>query len=91
MSDAHVNGGALATRFTNASHASRDHRPLRWSRLACDAFVKRVAKAPPLTWASDTLNVDSKERAQYIAALKRADQRDYEPLIDYLATLNPAR
>lgn len=61
----------------------------RWSRLACDAFVKRVAKAPPLTWASDTLNVDSDERAQYIAALKKADQRDYQPLIDYLNGLNP--
>lgn len=63
----------------------------RWSRLACDAFVKRVAKNKPLTWASDTLSSDSNERAQYITALKRADQHDYEPLIAYLATLNPDR
>lgn len=61
----------------------------RWSRLVCDAFVERVAKAPSLTWASDTLNSDSKERARYIAALKNADHQDYQPLIDYLTALNP--
>jgi Fic-DOC domain mobile mystery protein B len=60
----------------------------RWSRLACDVVVKKLARRPPIIWATDTLNVDSKERAQYIAALKRADSLDYEPLIDYLAKLN---
>ena len=63
----------------------------RWSRLACDAFVKRVAKEEPLTWASDTLSADSNERARYITALKNADQHNYEPLVEYLAALNPDR
>lgn len=61
----------------------------RWSRLACDAFVKRLAKASPLTWASETLNSENDERARYIAALKSADEHDYQPLIDYLSALNP--
>lgn len=61
----------------------------RWARLACDAFIKRKTQASPVTWASDTLNHDSNERAQYIAALKRADKGDIQPLIDYLTALNP--
>lgn len=61
----------------------------RWSRLACDVVIKRLTKVKPITWASDTLNADSDERKQYIAALKRADDFDYQPLINYLMELNP--
>ncbi len=60
----------------------------RWSRLACDVVIKRLTNVKPIIWASDTLNVDSDERKHYIAALKRADELDYQPLIDYLKELN---
>ncbi len=60
----------------------------RWARLACDVVIKRLTKIKPITWATDTLNADSDERKQYIAALKRADDFDYQPLIDYLKELN---
>ncbi len=63
----------------------------RWSRLACDVIVKRLAKETPITWATDTLNVQSDERTRYIAALRSADEHDYQPLIDYMTVLNPDR
>ncbi|MFB3105226.1 MAG: mobile mystery protein B, partial [Pseudomonadales bacterium] len=61
----------------------------RWSRLAADAVLQRLANQPPLTWATDTLVVDSAEREAYIAALKKADNGDIAPLVDYLRALNP--
>ncbi len=61
----------------------------RWSRLACDAVVIRLAKVAPIIWATDTLNINSDERRRYISALKQADQFNYQPLIEYLRKLNP--
>jgi Fic-DOC domain mobile mystery protein B len=63
----------------------------RWSRLASDAVVERLANAPRIVWATDTLNVDSEERSAYIAALKQADSGNPQPLVDYLETLNSGR
>lgn len=63
----------------------------RWSRLATDAVLQRLAKQAPITWVSDaaTLEIDNTERGQYIAALRSADAGDFEPLCDYLRALNP--
>jgi len=63
----------------------------RWSRLACDAVVECLAREPSIVWATDTLVKNSDERTTYIAALRHADQFDYQPLIDYLTELNPGR
>ena len=63
----------------------------RWSRLCCDAVVEHLAKEPPLVWATDTLVKDSDERSQYIAALRHADQLDYDFLINYLFGINGGR
>ncbi len=63
----------------------------RWSRLAVDAVIHRLADQPPLTWATDTLVVDSAERKVYIATLQAADAGDFQPLLDYLSALNPGR
>ncbi len=63
----------------------------RWARLACDAVVRRLAKAPPLIWTTGTLRTHDAERADYIAALQAADGRDIQPLCDYLHALNPDR
>jgi Fic-DOC domain mobile mystery protein B len=65
----------------------------RWSRLAADAVVQRLADQPPMQWANDaaTLVVDSEERSRYITALKAADKEDIQPLIAYLHSLNPGR
>ena len=63
----------------------------RWSRLACDSVVEHLAREPRVVWATDTLVKDSDERSRYIAALKQADELNYQPLIKYLAELNPDR
>ena len=63
----------------------------RWSRLACDAVVDRLTRETPVVWATNTLEKDSDERSAYIAALKQADQFNYEPLIEYLTELNGNR
>jgi Fic-DOC domain mobile mystery protein B len=65
----------------------------RWSRLAADAVVQRLADQPPMHWASDaaTLVVDSEERSRYIAALRAADKGELQPLVAYLSSLNPGR
>ncbi len=65
----------------------------RWSRLATDAVLQRMAGQAPLTWVSDaaTLEIDSAERGDYIAALHAADGGEYQALRDYLRMLNPAR
>lgn len=61
----------------------------RWARLACDVVVECLSKKTPITWATDTLNNNSEERDEYIAALKCADDFDYQPLIAYIKSLNP--
>jgi len=63
----------------------------RWSRLACDSVVEHLAREPRIVWATDTLVKDSDERSTYIAALQQADEVNYQPLIKYLAKLNPDR
>ena len=63
----------------------------RWARLACDAVVERIAGSKRIVWATDTLNVQSDERATYICALNRADNGDLQPLLNYLEALNPDR
>jgi Fic-DOC domain mobile mystery protein B len=63
----------------------------RWARLACDAVVEKLTSGPSLVWASNTLVRDSGERSTYIDALKRADESNYQPLVEYLAGLNPDR
>lgn len=65
----------------------------RWSRLATDAVLQRVAGQPPLTWATEaaTLDADSDERDSYIIALRAADTGNFQPLTDHLVALNPDR
>lgn len=65
----------------------------RWSRLAADAVLQRLVGQQPLVWATDThsLVADSEERKAYIAALKAADARNFEPLMAYLTERNPGR
>ena len=63
----------------------------RWSRLAADAVLQRLAGEPPLIWATDTLVADSDGRKEYFAALRAADAGDFQPLLNYLVALNPGR
>lgn len=89
-----IKEGSLLPFIANYHHALVKVHPFnngngRWSRLACDAVLIRLAKIPPIVWATDTLNMDSDERKRYISALKQADQFNHKPLIEYLSELNP--
>lgn len=54
----------------------------RATRMIADVVVKRL-KAQPLTWGSASLVDTGAARAAYVAALKRADDHDLEPLIAF--------
>ncbi|HEY5234584.1 MAG TPA: mobile mystery protein B [Rhabdochlamydiaceae bacterium] len=54
----------------------------RFSRLVSDRFLKGC-KYPFPNWPID-LDKDGRSRAHYIAALKKADLGDYEPLVIYM-------
>lgn len=61
----------------------------RWARLACDVVAVRLRNEPPIVWGTNDLVRASQERTRYIAALRFADQRDFRPLVEYLADHNP--
>ncbi|WP_072386859.1 mobile mystery protein B [Hyphomicrobium sp. CS1BSMeth3] len=54
----------------------------RCTRAMADIVVHRM-KAAPLTWGSTSLIDTGAARAAYIAALKRADDHDFEALIAF--------
>jgi Fic-DOC domain mobile mystery protein B len=63
----------------------------RWSRLACDVVVEKLARQPRLTWATETFTKQSAERTVYIDALVAADAGNLLPIIDYVSQQNPGR
>lgn len=58
----------------------------RHSRIMADAILARVYKAEPIDWAGGhDLQKMNARRAEYIAALKAADQGDFAPLMAFSA------
>ena len=54
----------------------------RWARIMADAYLARIDRNIFLDWSGGgTLNADYAHRAAYIAALKAADQYDFDPLV----------
>lgn len=54
----------------------------RCTRAIADVVVRRM-KAAPLTWGAASLVDTGAAREAYIAALKQADDHDFEPLITF--------
>lgn len=54
----------------------------RHARLMADWLIERLGREP-FTWGSGTLRETGELRAQYIAALKKADGHDIAELIDF--------
>lgn len=52
----------------------------RWARLVANIYLKQKG-APLIQWPESTLQVDSPFRKEYIQALQKADQGDYDCLI----------
>ncbi len=55
----------------------------RHSRLMADIVMKQVFKKPKFTWGHKNLVNKSKARNSYIKALKKADNGNFEDLIEF--------
>lgn len=57
----------------------------RHARIATDFMLRQAYDHPPIDWAAGyDLQVESKRRTNYIAALRAADANDYEPLFAFM-------
>ncbi|GIB82249.1 mobile mystery protein B [Vibrio cholerae] len=56
----------------------------RHSRILTDCIRVMLLNKPPINWSEGCLDNQTEERHQYISSLQKADQGDYEPLINYL-------
>ena len=54
----------------------------RWARIMADVYLARIDPKVFLDWSgAGTLNAESEHRTAYIAALRAADQHDFDPLV----------
>ena len=58
----------------------------RHARLMTDVLLENVMKCTKFTWGSEYLEKPGDTRQKYIAALRAADMRDYEPLRKFVRT-----
>lgn len=55
----------------------------RHSRLMGDIIVEKIFALKVFTWGADNLSENTDARTLYIAAVKAADQGDFEPLLNF--------
>ncbi|MCV6609117.1 MAG: Fic family protein [Campylobacterales bacterium] len=53
----------------------------RWSRMLANIYLRQQGKMP-IRWQKDLLTKENPKRDEYIKALKKADQNDFENLIN---------
>ena len=53
----------------------------RWSRMLANIYLRQHGKMP-VRWQEDLLAKENPKRSEYIQALKKADNSDYEDLIE---------
>ena len=58
----------------------------RHARLMTDILLETVMKFPRFTWGSGNLSKPGDIRQNYIAALRAADEHNYEPLLKFVRT-----
>jgi Fic-DOC domain mobile mystery protein B len=56
----------------------------RHARLMVDHFMEEQCNSAPFSWGSANLNIPGQIRSRYIDALRRADRRDYQPLLEFV-------
>jgi fido (protein-threonine AMPylation protein) len=57
----------------------------RHARIATDVYLEKHFGHPPIEWASGfDLQADNNRRNAYIAALRAADARDFDPLLAFV-------
>lgn len=58
----------------------------RHARLMTDLLLENILEHPRFTWGSEDLSRAGSTRERYIAALRAADEHNYEPLQDFVRT-----
>ncbi|MFG6621582.1 Fic family protein [Sulfitobacter sp. 1A05707] len=59
-----------------------------WARIMADAYLAKIDPDIFLDWSGGgTLNAESAHWSAYIAALRAADQHDFEPLVALVQSL----
>jgi Fic-DOC domain mobile mystery protein B len=58
----------------------------RHCRMLADLLLVKHFKQPRLPWGGDALGRGGPLRAEYLAAIRRADAHDYAPLIEFCRT-----
>lgn len=53
----------------------------RWSRMLANIYLRQHGKMP-VRWQEDLLASENPKRSEYVTALKKADQGDYQDLIE---------
>ena len=56
----------------------------RHARLMTDILLKEVLKQKPFTWNVSNIDVEDQIRDNYLEALRKADNRDYSMLLDFV-------
>lgn len=61
----------------------------RHARIATDILLESIYKYPPIAWASGfDLQADNERRNAYIAALRKADGGDIDPLLCFVGAIH---
>jgi fido (protein-threonine AMPylation protein) len=61
----------------------------RWARLLANVWLKRNGSAPT-QWPEATVGTQSTARAEYLKAIRAADEGDYEPLLQLHRQFTPS-
>lgn len=58
----------------------------RHARIMTDVILETILDVLPIEWGARTLDVEGEHRQNYINALRAADNNDYRPLINFVAS-----
>ena len=56
----------------------------RHARVMTDVLLEKVLNLEPFTWGSGNLMKAGEVRSTYIQSLRRADEYDYQPLLEFV-------
>ena len=58
----------------------------RHARIITDVILETILDVLPIEWGARTIDVEGEHRQNYIDALRAADDNDYQPLINFVAS-----
>jgi Fic-DOC domain mobile mystery protein B len=84
---------ALVERAARLHHRAVQIHPFpngngRWSRMLANIMLKQAGSSPTI-WPEQTVGTSSPIRSEYLAAVRRADDHDYAPLIELHQRFTP--